>query len=118
MKVDTRKVDIAKNILNKIIRKLWNKPEVEGDTTEFSVSCYKNGRENGYTIRRLGLDGDIKTSVTFSECRSSDQYVVYHNIPIGSDGPFDDDYKKAKYFDNGTVSKCIDYCYKHLTKGI
>ena len=70
MKINTRKIDIAKKLLDDIINKLHNCVDIvtsnHGNNIEFSVTCYKNGRENGFTIRRCGKDGDTKTAVTLS----------------------------------------------------
>ncbi len=116
MKVDSRKIDIAQNLLKSIIRKLWDRVDLIDDDihVEFSITCYKNGRENGFTIRRLGKDGDTKTSVTFAECRNSDRIVVYHNISIAADGPSDDDFNAAEYF--SVEDECIRNCFFHLIK--
>jgi len=114
MKVDTRKIDIAKKILNKLVKELRN---INDDYTAiYSVSFYKSGRENGYTIRKYCSNGNHKISVTFSENRNSDSYVVYYDIGIGKDIPSEEAYKNAKYFEGNDIEGCVNNCLFHLTE--
>ena len=71
------------------------------------LQCYQNGREQGYMLNRM--DVVSRLYVSFSECRNSDQIVVYvddkDNMQSISDNAYNnktffcpDDHMKAAHY--------------------
>jgi len=74
------------------------------------VEPYQNGREIGYTVF---VRSSIRNSVTISECRNSDEIVVYHNN-LAFQGLSEEAYKTAKFFDYNDYNGVVEHCVKFL----
>ncbi len=65
MKIDKSKIKLADEVLAAFKK--------TGMTGSFTLSTFRNGRENGYVL----TDNESEASVTFSENRNSDDIVIY-----------------------------------------
>lgn len=69
-------------VLMELARRMHDNPKFRSYkrvVAEFLFEPYVNGREFGLTIRS---GADVRKSVTFSECRNSDDVVVYSDFVI------------------------------------
>jgi hypothetical protein len=110
------KYDGAKRVLDFIIKKLRGLSIPSSSRMEIVVSCYQNGRENGFSVKFYPNAESLSSnrSVTFSENRNSDQIVVYLD-DNSNQGLSDKGYESRKFFPWNGFEKAADYCVKHLT---
>ncbi len=105
------KAETVLNVLNEIAR--------EKDRIE--ISCYKNGREDGFCAQmfhsaNLGeIDFNRMNKVFFSENRNSDEIVVYIDSPSAlGDSISDEAYAGKKFFDPYDYVGAASYIYTNL----
>ena len=77
MKLSCEKMTLAKKVLAEV-RKLFKRKLVkEMKPKQYAfLGAYDNGREQGFSIETIGDDLNVR-KVWFSECRSSDEIVVW-----------------------------------------
>jgi len=84
---------------------------------EVAVVAYKNGRENGYGLNVYFEDIEkANFYLAFSECRGSDQIVVYKG-KFDYDGiPTEETYAARVYFDQEAYDKAAKYIINSIKK--
>jgi hypothetical protein len=95
-------LQVAQTILSIIELKLD-----EADIGKHYIECYANGREHGFCIQHY------QRCIAFSECRNSDQIVIYvgspHDFSMAGNIPSDEVYRAAKFFDYDKHAEATDY---------
>lgn len=118
IQIDNEKVKRAQKIMRLVVKALnmMDFGKRANDCYPYaSVETYKDCRENGFSIS-VYAGKKAPRQVIFSECKGSDQIVVYfekvqlfrHEIPT------DEMYKAARCFD--TEEKAAKFCIRFLTK--
>jgi hypothetical protein len=96
------KADMVKN---EVLAALSNFEE-KTENLSVSIVSYKNGRENGYSMKFRDAKKGTKKVITFSENRSSDQIVVYVQ---SDDDMTEEEYDSREYFSPSSYSDAADY---------
>ena len=103
----------------KVAHAVLHKIKVDKSHVLSDVVGYENGREHGLCLQIIGnrqigkTTVDKLTTVCWSECRNSDQIVIYVGLPderfeIPGNRPTERAYKEAKYFSSNDVQKAAD----------
>lgn len=87
-----------------------------------TVEYYMNGRERGFAIRpELFTVPSPDRKVAFSECRNSNQIVVYfgriEDFANETNMPSRDVYLKAKYLEPHQAASAAEFIYNYLMRG-
>ena len=99
---------LARKVLNAVLKDKRNK-KADG-----WVESFQNCREQGYTLTVIRKqDGDCLT-ISFAECRNSDEIVVYNSKESGEgfQNRFSDIFWYShKYFNCNAISDAVDYIF-------
>ena len=104
------------------VRKAINRLNVFGATAKHChFETFDNCREQGYTLHAMALSvsGPTRLYISFSECRNSDDIVVYvyHHAQWGNNMPQGDlDWNDKKCFPVGEYDQAAQYILDRVMK--
>lgn len=101
------------------VRKAINRLNVFGATAKHChFETFDNGREQGYTLKVTRSEPG-RLNISFSECRNSDEIVVYvyQNSQWGTNMPLDEsDWNDRKYFPEMEYDRAAQYILDRVMK--
>jgi len=78
------------------------------------VKVYDNGREQGYMLKASRKTDITQFTIAFSECRGSDEIVVYHSEILGEglgNSMSNDFYASKKFFKSEHYFDVVTYIF-------
>jgi hypothetical protein len=116
MKIFTRNDIAARKVLAELRRIAEDERRGKDNSTEdyVFVETYSNCREQGFAIK-----AHDSAKVAWSECRNSDQIVVYFgkakDFEFNTNIPSEKSYKNARYFNPDKIEQAARFIFKKLS---
>ena len=88
--------------------------DARSEYVDVYVKVYDNGREQGYMLKASRKTDITQFTIAFSECRGSDEIVVYHSEILGEglgNSMSNDFYASKKFFKSEHYFDVVTYIF-------
>ena len=88
--------------------------DARSEYVDVYVKVYDNGREQGYMLKASRKTDTTQFTIAFSECRGSDEIVVYHSEILGEglgNSMSGDFYASKKFFKYNGYQDAVEYIF-------